>query len=174
MKAPLKFGLIIGLGLLQITVIVGFIAIEEHKKSGTITIRLPSRGYDPFSPFRGRFVRVRPQWPWQEDWSASTQRGTYYLELTRIETGEILYSEPSRETPEHNNYLIIKNSNWHHDTGSIEYYLQEDTAIAAERWIIDNSGEIEDLMEIEFQIYKGEATPVGLYFEGIPVEDYPF
>ena len=111
------------------------------------------RPYDPYDPFRGRYVRLDFDYPVVEyNGEEEIEYGDFvYADLDKDSQGNTIFSEIFTEKPKHKNYLKVKFLNNYgifdkpdnfYKVGFIfdRYYSQESKALKIENAVTDNRG----------------------------------
>ena len=104
-----KKSLIILAIVFQITVLCSFIVRYEYLKATGMTLYVPLRGYDPTDIFRGDYVNLRYEFPYESSGSADLYRSRYIV--PKIEWARIVGVESmSEREPTSKVFFQIKNA----------------------------------------------------------------
>jgi len=145
------FYLLIGLITLQI-IVPGYMVFRHYDTLSTgEDFKFIVRPYDPYDPFRGRYVELRPD-----------ERAYHtYSVLGRNEQGyAAILSDSDDHQPISGAYVKNLRIN--------RYYMNENMAPVAER--IQRSLSDDDIMYLLVKVKKGHYVIEGLYLNGIPIE----
>jgi len=112
-------------------------------------------GYDPYDPFRGRYVSIRPELP-------AIRRPVRCVRLSKDEDGFVYDTSNSTDTNAAGYVKILK----------IErYYMNEGKAPLVDRALSRWDGQ-DELVYVVIKVKNGSYAIEGLYINGIPAEDY--
>jgi uncharacterized membrane-anchored protein len=155
-KIVQKMFLLIILILVQILV-PGYMVYRHYDtlKTGE-AFNFVVRPYDPYDPFRGRYVALRPVERTYQTYVILWRDQDGYAEIAPIKI-----NSPSEVHP---------GSAYVKDLQLTRYYMNENMAPTAER--IQRELSDDDVMYLQVMVKNGHYVIEGLYLNGIPIEQY--
>jgi len=155
------------------------------------TIKIKCRAYDPYDPFRGRYVRCRLEtqvdylvdFPKDDNPNNIFIRNGYVL-IDVGHDGYIQFKEVVRKRPKKGNYVRCRAHRYYNNnrsekarttiilTGLDRYYMNEKLAPKAEKALIEALRDEQKTCHLEIKLLNGLAVPTQLYIEDQPIEEY--
>lgn len=163
--------LLLSAALLQLSLLLGVIFLEEGAVRAGLTVQVPARSVDPFDPFRGRYVVVDLVLP---EVSSDLDPGVLFVEIRKDPENRLTYGSFSKDRPaETNHYLEVtvletgeggEARSLRLATGPLKVYLPEQLAPEVEglvtRWGADT-----DLV-LEGVVFQGNFRPLRFLYKG--------
>ena len=140
------------------------VANKNHILKNGTEVKFEVRPFDPYDPFRGRYVSIRP-----EIFSNNAPRNNPYGIIQIDENGYAKIVSTQQEKPTGEIYVKSKNKNYF-SLPIDRYYMDEKLAPKAER-VTQNRSET-DKIYVTARILNGSLVVSGLYVNDIPIEEY--
>jgi len=135
------------------------------------------QGYDPFDPFRGKFLRLRYDdlIPCNESLKAGDES---YVLLEKDSLGYSYFATAETVKPDHDDYILAEMLDVGGGYGRIKidnltkYFINEDKAYEAERLVLDFTRERPDDIYVAIRVLDGEARLEDIFVEETPLLEY--
>ncbi|MBI3136749.1 MAG: GDYXXLXY domain-containing protein [Bacteroidetes bacterium] len=135
------------------------------------------QGYDPFDPFRGKFLRLRYDDVISCDENLEQGDRAFVL-LEKDSLGYSYFASAESEKPTHNDYIEAELMWVDGGMANIKidnltkYFINEDKAYEAERVVMDFTREKPDAIYVAIRVLNGEARLEDIFVEETPLLQY--
>mgnify|MGYP000200154761 CR=1 FL=1 len=172
-----KKGLFIAFALLLIGIPIFLMIKSEDVLENGIRHKLRLRAYDPFDPFRGKYLRLN------YDNTASCDPGletgdACYITLKKGEDGFSTFEHMHQEKPETEDYFESRVLYAFDSTGTFKldnmekYFINESKAGHAERVVQDFQRKKPDDIYVAIRVMEGEVRLEDVYIQEVPLLEY--
>ena len=133
-------------------------------KRGT-EVKFEVRPFDPYDPFRGRYVSIRPELFMNDGINRYKEYGIISID----ENGYAKIEKTQKEKPKDELYIRSKAKNFY-NLPIDRYYMNEKLAPKAEKltWSLPSDNKV----YVTARILNGSLVVSGLYVNDVPIEDY--
>jgi len=142
------------------------IANKYYTLKNGVEIKFSVRPVDPYDPFRGRYVSIRPE-VFREN---SINRNRQYGIIEIDEDGYAGVTDTQDEKPAEGVLFVKSKSRSYFSIPIDRYYMDEKLAPKAERATFGSN--LEDEIYVTARILNGNLVVSGLYINDIPIEEY--
>jgi len=181
MKGKKIFFLIFGLVILLVPIYVIMNSESILEKGHRHKLHL--QGFDPFDPFRGKYLRL--SYDDNVDGDEALKEGDkVYVTFVKDSLGFSQFDFAHKEKPDHDDYMTttIVEPRFFWDTGEgnftikldnlTKYFINENKAKEAEKIVMDYTRERPNDIYVAIRVLDGEARLEDIFVEEIPLLEF--